>query len=112
MNQKGSFKDRGMTAAITAAKAAGAKAVICASTGNTSASAVQDRPGVLHTVTEVFLDQEVSIKLVEQTSLDDAATGSRKPGETESPCSCHLRMFSQISPVICSPGTRTGTPGG
>lgn len=35
--------------------------------------AVQDRPGVLHTVTEVFLDQEVSIKLVEQTSLDDAA---------------------------------------
>lgn len=39
MNPTGSFKDRGMTAAITAAKAAGAKAVICASTGNTSASA-------------------------------------------------------------------------
>ena len=39
MNPTGSFKDRGMTAAITAAKAAGAQAVICASTGNTSASA-------------------------------------------------------------------------
>ena len=39
MNPTGSFKDRGMTMAITKAKAHGAKAVICASTGNTSASA-------------------------------------------------------------------------
>ncbi|MFC7220545.1 threonine synthase [Streptomyces polyrhachis] len=38
-NPTGSFKDRGMTMAITAAKEAGAQAVICASTGNTSASA-------------------------------------------------------------------------
>jgi threonine synthase len=39
LNPTGSFKDRGMTTAITVAVAAGAKAVICASTGNTSASA-------------------------------------------------------------------------
>ncbi|MDT0270016.1 threonine synthase [Streptomyces sp. DSM 44915] len=38
-NPTGSFKDRGMTMAITHAKEAGAQAVICASTGNTSASA-------------------------------------------------------------------------
>lgn len=38
-NPTGSFKDRGMTAAITQAVADGAKAVICASTGNTAASA-------------------------------------------------------------------------
>ncbi|MDI3385998.1 threonine synthase [Streptomyces sp. B-S-A8] len=38
-NPTGSFKDRGMTMAITKAKEEGAKAVICASTGNTSASA-------------------------------------------------------------------------
>ncbi len=38
-NPTGSFKDRGMTMAITQAAAEGAKAVICASTGNTSASA-------------------------------------------------------------------------
>ncbi|GAA3355207.1 MULTISPECIES: threonine synthase [Saccharopolyspora] len=38
-NPTGSFKDRGMTVAITHALAAGSKAVICASTGNTSASA-------------------------------------------------------------------------
>jgi threonine synthase len=39
VNPTGSFKDRGMTAAISHAAGAGAHAVICASTGNTSASA-------------------------------------------------------------------------
>lgn len=38
-NPTGSFKDRGMTVAMTQAIAAGSQAVICASTGNTSASA-------------------------------------------------------------------------
>ncbi len=39
LNPTGSFKDRGMTVAISAAAGRGAQAVICASTGNTSASA-------------------------------------------------------------------------
>jgi threonine synthase len=39
LNPTGSFKDRGMTVAISRAVQDGAKAVICASTGNTSASA-------------------------------------------------------------------------
>ncbi|WP_153502805.1 threonine synthase [Cumulibacter manganitolerans] len=38
-NPTGSFKDRGMTMAMSKAKESGAEAVICASTGNTSASA-------------------------------------------------------------------------
>jgi threonine synthase len=38
-NPTGSFKDRGMTSAVSAAMREGAKAVICASTGNTAASA-------------------------------------------------------------------------
>src|SRR5690348_17525364 len=38
-NPTGSFKDRGMTVAISMAAGSGAQAVICASTGNTSASA-------------------------------------------------------------------------
>src|SRR5438874_5287148 len=38
-NPTGSFKDRGMTVAISHAAEEGAQAVICASTGNTSASA-------------------------------------------------------------------------
>jgi threonine synthase len=39
LNPTGSFKDRGMTVAISEAYGRGAKAVICASTGNTAASA-------------------------------------------------------------------------
>ena len=39
LNPTGSFKDRGMTVAISMAAGSGAQAVICASTGNTSASA-------------------------------------------------------------------------
>ena len=39
LNPTGSFKDRGMTMAISKAKSSGVEAVVCASTGNTSASA-------------------------------------------------------------------------
>ncbi|MEM6837465.1 MAG: threonine synthase [Cyanobacteria bacterium P01_C01_bin.120] len=39
LNPTGSFKDRGMTMAVSKAKEDGAEAVICASTGNTSAAA-------------------------------------------------------------------------
>src|SRR5690606_28482293 len=38
-NPTGSFKDRGMTVAVSRAAEAGAEAIVCASTGNTSASA-------------------------------------------------------------------------
>src|SRR5436853_7790609 len=39
LNPTGSFKDRGMTLAVSKAKERGAQVVICASTGNTSAAA-------------------------------------------------------------------------
>jgi len=39
LNPTGSFKDRGMTMAVTKAVEEGGRAIICASTGNTSASA-------------------------------------------------------------------------
>ncbi|MDE2001338.1 MAG: threonine synthase [Patescibacteria group bacterium] len=39
LNPSGSFKDRGMVAAVSEAVGAGAKTIICASTGNTAASA-------------------------------------------------------------------------
>ena len=39
LNPTGSFKDRGMTVAVSAAAAGGARLLICASTGNTAASA-------------------------------------------------------------------------
>src|SRR5204862_4245295 len=48
-NPTGSFKDRGMTVAVSNAIERGAKALICASTGNTSASAAAcaARAGIL-----------------------------------------------------------------
>src|SRR5947199_1198254 len=48
-NPTGSFKDRGMTVAVSKAMERGTKAVICASTGNTSASAAAyaARAGIL-----------------------------------------------------------------
>jgi threonine synthase len=51
-NPTGSFKDRGMTVAISAAKQSGSEAVVCASTGNTSASAAAyaSRGGMLPVV--------------------------------------------------------------
>src|SRR6266567_7559295 len=39
MNPTGSFKDRGMTMAVSKAAENGAQAIMCASTGNTSAAA-------------------------------------------------------------------------
>jgi threonine synthase len=49
LNPTGSFKDRGMTVAVSRAMEHGAKALICASTGNTSASAAAyaARAGIL-----------------------------------------------------------------
>lgn len=52
LNPTGSFKDRGMTVAMTQAKRIGARAVACASTGNTSASlaayaAIAGLPGIV-----------------------------------------------------------------
>ncbi|HID95652.1 MAG TPA: threonine synthase [Candidatus Latescibacteria bacterium] len=52
LNPTGSFKDRGMTVAVSKAAEAGAKAIICASTGNTAASAAAyaARAGVMSVV--------------------------------------------------------------
>ena len=44
-NPTASFKDRGMTAAISLARHEGAEAVVCASTGNTSASMAASASG-------------------------------------------------------------------
>src|ERR1700745_2224408 len=48
LNPTGSFKDRGMTCAVSAAVREGAEAIVCASTGNTAASAAgYPAPGAL-----------------------------------------------------------------
>ena len=45
LNPTGSFKDRGMTVAVSKAMERGAKTLICASTGNTSAQALYEKCG-------------------------------------------------------------------
>ena len=47
-NPSGSFKDNGMATAVTHAKMVGAKKIVCASTGNTSASAGMFAANLLH----------------------------------------------------------------
>jgi len=92
-NPTGSFKDRGMTVAMSKAAAEGAKVVVCASTGNTSASAAAyaARAGMLAAV--IIPDGHVALGKLAQAlihgakvvqirgSFDDALTLVRALGE-------------------------------
>jgi threonine synthase len=92
-NPTGSFKDRGMTVAISKAVEDGAKIVVCASTGNTSASAAAyaARAGMLAAV--VIPEGHVALGKLAQAlihgarvvqirgSFDDALTLVRQLGE-------------------------------
>jgi threonine synthase len=92
-NPTGSFKDRGMTVAISKAVEEGAKVVVCASTGNTSASAAAyaARAGLLAAV--VIPDGHVALGKLAQAlihgakvvsirgSFDDALRVVRELGE-------------------------------
>jgi len=72
LNPTGSFKDRGMTMAITQAVFEGSKAVICASTGNTSASAAAyaARAGIKAFV--LIPDGKIAMGKLAQTLMYDA----------------------------------------
>ena len=92
-NPTGSFKDRGMTMAISKAAEEGAKVVVCASTGNTSASAAAyaARAGMLAAV--IIPDGHVALGKLAQAlihgakvvsvrgSFDDALYVVRELGE-------------------------------
>ena len=72
MNPTGSFKDRGMTMAISKAVEAGSKATICASTGNTAASAAaySARAGLVCAV--ILPKGEVALGKVSQSMMHGA----------------------------------------
>jgi threonine synthase len=71
-NPTGSFKDRGMTCAVSAALREGAKAVICASTGNTAASsaAYAARAGI--TCAVIVPDGNIAAGKMAQTLMHGA----------------------------------------
>jgi len=72
LNPTGSFKDRGMTMAVTKAVEAGSKAIICASTGNTSASAAAyaGRAGIKAFV--LIPEGKIALGKLAQTLMYDA----------------------------------------
>lgn len=93
LNPTGSFKDRGMTTAISMAAKAGAKAVICASTGNTSASAAAYATKAGMTCGVLVPDGKIAMGKLSQAiahgaqllqvdgNFDDCLTLARKLGE-------------------------------
>ena len=93
MNPTGSFKDRGMTTAISAAAGRGAKAVVCASTGNTSASAAAYATAAGMTCAVLVPDGKIAIGKLSQAvahgarllqvdgNFDDCLVAARKLAE-------------------------------
>ncbi len=69
LNPTGSFKDRGMTMAVSKAVQSGSKAIICASTGNTSASAAAyaKRAGI--TAFVLIPDGKIALGKLAQTMM-------------------------------------------
>ncbi|KGM10339.1 threonine synthase [Cellulomonas bogoriensis] len=94
MNPTGSFKDRGMTTAISAAAGRGARAVVCASTGNTSASAAAYATAAGMTCAVLVPDGKIAMGKLSQAiahgarllqvegNFDDCLVAARKLAET------------------------------
>ena len=82
-NPTGSFKDRGMTLAISKAVEEGAKAVVCASTGNTSASAAAYAAKAGLTCAVLVPEGQVALGKMAQTPC--TARGSSRSRATSTP---------------------------
>lgn len=114
LNPTGSFKDRGMVMAVAKAKEEGAKAIICASTGNTSASAAAyaTRAGLKAYI--VIPEGKIALgKLAQavmygadiisiQGNFDEALTAVRQLAETEA-----VTLVNSVNPYRLE-GQKTG----
>ncbi len=96
-NPTGSFKDRGMTMAISKAAEAGAKAVICASTGNTSASAAAYATAAGMTCAVLVPDGKISMGKLSQ-AIAHGATLLQVDGNFDD-CLGLARALAQSYPV-------------
>ena len=97
LNPTGSFKDRGMTTAISVAAAQGAKAVICASTGNTSASAAAYATKAGMTCGVLVPDGKISLGKLSQ-AIAHGATLLQVDGNFDD-CLTLARKLSEAYPV-------------
>ena len=117
MNPTGSFKDRGMTTAMSVAKRAGAKVVICASTGNTSASAAAYATKAGMTCVVLVPDGKIAMGKLSQAiahgarllqvdgNFDDCLTLARKLAEAYP-----VELVNSVNPCLLytSPSPRDG----
>src|SRR3954452_3369819 len=97
VNPTGSFKDRGVTTAISAAVASGAKAVICASTGNTSASAAAYATAAGLTCAVLVPDGKIAMGKLSQ-AIAHGATLLQVDGNFDD-CLLLARKLSEAYPV-------------
>ena len=97
LNPTGSFKDRGMTTAISMAKKAGAKAVICASTGNTSASAAAYATKAGMTCAVLVPDGKIAMGKLSQ-AIAHGATLIQVEGNFDD-CLTVARKLADVAPV-------------
>ncbi|GAA2244047.1 threonine synthase [Rarobacter faecitabidus] len=97
MNPTGSFKDRGMTAAISAAAARGAKVVVCASTGNTSASAAAYATAAGMTCAVLVPDGKIAMGKLSQ-AIAHGATLLQVDGNFDD-CLVAARKLAEAYPV-------------
>ncbi|MFZ5871767.1 MAG: threonine synthase [Actinomycetota bacterium] len=96
-NPTGSFKDRGMTTAISKAAEAGAKAVLCASTGNTSASAAAYATAAGMTCGVLVPDGKIALGKLSQ-AIAHGATLLQVDGNFDD-CLTLARKLSEAYPV-------------
>ncbi|MGJ7442015.1 threonine synthase [Aquipuribacter sp. MA13-6] len=96
-NPTGSFKDRGMTTAMTVAVANGAKAVVCASTGNTSASAAAYATAAGLTCAVLVPDGKIAMGKLAQ-AIAHGATLLQVDGNFDD-CLMVARKLSEAFPV-------------
>ncbi|MFN8045620.1 MAG: threonine synthase [Dermatophilaceae bacterium] len=97
LNPTGSFKDRGMTTAISMAKKHGAKAVICASTGNTSASAAAYATKAGMTCAVLVPDGKIAMGKLSQ-AIAHGATLIQVEGNFDD-CLTVARKLAEVYPV-------------
>lgn len=97
LNPTGSFKDRGMTTAMSMASKQGAQAVICASTGNTSASAAAYATKAGMTCAVLVPDGKIAMGKLSQ-AVAHGATIIQIDGNFDD-CLLVARKLAEVAPV-------------
>ncbi|MCL8206574.1 MAG: threonine synthase [Actinomycetia bacterium] len=98
LNPTGSFKDRGMTLAVSKAKEAGARTVICASTGNTSAAAAAYAARAGMTCVVVIPDGRIAVGKLAQALAHGARVVALAGNFDEA--LAHVRALAEQHPAL------------